>query len=87
MLRSHTCGELTKTHLNKEVTLSGWVQKIRNKGFIVWVDLRDRYGMTQLVFDEQRTPKDVFKKSLLLGFFCSDILKNYVYSYLIYDFI
>ena len=67
MLRSHTCGELTKTHLNKEVTLSGWVQKIRNKGFIVWVDLRDRYGMTQLVFDEQRTPKDVFKKSLLLG--------------------
>ena len=67
MLRSHTCGELTKTHLNKEVTLSGWVQKIRNKGFIVWIDLRDRYGMTQLVFDEQRTPKDVFKKSLLLG--------------------
>tara|TARA_B100000579_G_scaffold96350_2_gene76314 strand:+ start:1023 stop:2774 length:1752 start_codon:yes stop_codon:yes gene_type:complete len=67
MLRSHTCGELTKTHLNKEVTLSGWVQKIRNKGFIVWVDLRDRFGMTQLVFDEQRTPKDVFKKSLLLG--------------------
>ena len=67
MLRSHTCGELTKTHLNKEVTLSGWVQKIRNKGFIVWVDLRDRYGITQLVFDEQRTPNDVFKKSLLLG--------------------
>ena len=67
MLRSHTCGELTKTHLNKEVTLSGWVQKIRNKGFIVWIDLRDRYGMTQLVFDEQRTPKNVFKKSLLLG--------------------
>ena len=67
MLRSHTCGELTKTHLNKKVTLSGWVQKIRNKGFIVWIDLRDRYGMTQLVFDEQRTPKDVFKKSLLLG--------------------
>ena len=67
MLRSHTCGELTKTHLNKKVTLSGWVQKIRNKGFIVWIDLRDRYGMTQLVFDEQRTPKDIFKKSLLLG--------------------
>ena len=67
MLRSHTCGELTKTHLNKEVTLSGWVQKIRNKGFIVWVDLRDRYGITQLVFDEQRTTNDVFKKSLLLG--------------------
>tara|TARA_B100001996_G_scaffold125358_1_gene95000 strand:+ start:906 stop:2654 length:1749 start_codon:yes stop_codon:yes gene_type:complete len=67
MLRSHKCGELTKTHLNKEVTLCGWVQKIRNKGFIVWIDLRDRYGITQLVFDEQRTPKDVFKKSLLLG--------------------
>jgi len=67
MLRSHKCGELTKTHLNKEVTLCGWVQKIRNKGFIVWIDLRDRYGITQLVFDEQRTPKDVFQKSLLLG--------------------
>ena len=67
MLRTHTCGELTKTQLNQEVTLCGWVQKIRNKGFIVWIDLRDRFGITQLVFDEQRTSKEVFQKSLGLG--------------------
>ena len=67
MLRTHSCGELTKTQLNQEVTLCGWVQKIRNKGFIVWIDLRDRFGITQLVFDEQRTSKEVFQKSLGLG--------------------
>ena len=67
MLRTHTCGELTKTQLNQGVTLCGWVQKIRNKGFIVWIDLRDRFGITQLVFDEQRTSKEVFQKSLGLG--------------------
>ena len=47
--------ELTKTHLNKEVTLSGWVHKSRDKGFMVWIDLRDRYGVSQLIFDEKRT--------------------------------
>ena len=67
MLRSHTCGELTKIHLNEKVTLCGWVQRIRNKGFIVWIDLRDRYGLVQLVLDEERTPKEVYKQSLALG--------------------
>ena len=67
MHRSHNCGELSESNLNQEVTLAGWVQKIRNKGFIAWVDLRDRYGITQLVFDETRTPKAVFKKSTGIG--------------------
>ena len=67
MLRTHHCGALNEKHSNEEVTLSGWVQKVRNKGFIVWVDIRDRYGITQLVFDEERSPEWVFKKSLELG--------------------
>ena len=67
MHRSHNCGELSESNLNQEVTLAGWIQKIRNKGFIAWVDLRDRYGITQLVFDETRTPKAVFKKSTGIG--------------------
>ena len=52
MHRSHNCGELSESNLNQEVTLAGWVQKIRNKGFIAWIDLRDRYGITQLAFNE-----------------------------------
>ena len=67
MHRSHNCGALSESNLNQEVTLAGWVQKLRNKGFIVWIDLRDRYGITQLVFDENRTDKAVFKKSIVLG--------------------
>ena len=67
MLRSHHCGELNENHSEEEVILAGWVQKIRNKGFIVWIDLRDRFGITQLVFDEERSPKAVYNKSLELG--------------------
>jgi aspartyl-tRNA synthetase len=67
MYRSHTCGELNATHINTEVTLAGWVQKSRDKGFMNWVDLRDRYGVTQLLFDESRSNKVVFELAKTLG--------------------
>ena len=67
MYRSHNCGELTASHINTEVTLAGWVQKSRDKGFMVWVDVRDRYGITQLIFDENRTDKAVFELAKTLG--------------------
>ena len=67
MYRDHNNSELNIESLNKKVILSGWVQKIRDKGFIIWVDLRDRYGLTQLVFDTDRTSKDIMEKARELG--------------------
>ena len=67
MYRTHTCGELRASHINTEVTLAGWVQKSRDKGFMIWVDLRDRYGITQLIFDEERTSKELMDKAKTLG--------------------
>ncbi|TDE05952.1 aspartate--tRNA ligase [Flavobacterium sandaracinum] len=67
MYRSHNCGELNASHINTEVTLAGWVQKSRDKGFMNWVDLRDRYGVTQLIFDEGRSEKSVFELAKTLG--------------------
>lgn len=67
MLRTTNCGALTLAQLGEEVTLAGWVQKTRDKGFMLWVDLRDRYGITQVIFDEERTPKAVMEKAQNLG--------------------
>jgi aspartyl-tRNA synthetase len=55
MYRTHTCGELRITDVNKEVTLAGWVQTVRKFGSITFIDLRDRYGITQLLFNEKLT--------------------------------
>lgn len=57
MLRTHTCGELNSSHLNQTVTLSGWIQKIRNLGGMTFIDLRDRYGITQLTFNSATLPE------------------------------
>lgn len=67
MLRTTNCGALTLAQLGEEVILAGWVQKTRDKGFMLWVDLRDRYGITQVIFDEVRTPKAVMEKAQNLG--------------------
>src|SRR5680860_310514 len=67
MFRSHTCGELRESHIGQKITLSGWVQKTRDKGFVAWVDLRDRYGITQLVFDEDRTSSKLLAQARELG--------------------
>lgn len=67
MYRSQTCGQLRSSDINKEVILSGWVQKVRDKGFMIWVDLRDRYGITQLIFDEERTSKEIMEQAKSLG--------------------
>jgi len=67
MYRSHNCGELNASNINEEVILSGWVQKVRDKGFMIWIDLRDRYGITQLIFDEERTDKAILEQAQGLG--------------------
>ncbi|WP_425076164.1 aspartate--tRNA ligase [Psychroserpens sp. S379A] len=67
MYRSHHCGELNAAHINTEVTLSGWVQGVRDKGFMIYVDLRDRYGITQLYFDEEQSSKSLLEKAQSLG--------------------
>ena len=67
MYRSHTNGELNLSNVGQEVTLSGWVQKVRDKGFVIWIDLRDRYGITQLILDEDRTDTSLLEKTKTLG--------------------
>ena len=53
MLRNRTCGELRKENVTQEVTLAGWVQRVRKMGGMTFIDLRDRYGVTQLVFNNE----------------------------------
>ena len=67
MYRNNTCGALRASDINSEVVLSGWVHKVRDKGFVVWIDLRDRYGITQLVLDQDRTPVQLLDMAKELG--------------------
>ena len=67
MFRSHTNGELRIEHVGTEVTLCGWVQRSRDKGGMVWIDLRDRYGITQLMLEEGKSSADALKLARSLG--------------------
>lgn len=67
MYRTHTCGELRIHDAGKEVTLAGWVQRVRDKGFMVWIDLRDRYGITQLMLHEGQANPELIETARKLG--------------------
>ena len=67
MLRTHTCGELRISDVNKTVILSGWVQVVRDKGGIIYVDLRDRYGITQLILNENATDSNAIATARTLS--------------------
>lgn len=67
MYRTHNNGELRLSHAGKRVKLSGWVQTIRDKGFLIWIDLRDRYGITQLVLEEEKSAPELLEKVRRLG--------------------
>jgi aspartyl-tRNA synthetase len=67
MLRTHTCGELRVSDVNKTATLCGWVQRLRDKGSVLWIDLRDRYGITQLILEEGKTDANLMNAARQLG--------------------
>jgi aspartyl-tRNA synthetase len=67
MLRTHTCGELRLQHVNQSVTLTGWVQRLRDKGSLLWIDLRDRYGITQLFLEEGKSDPKLLLAARTLG--------------------
>lgn len=67
MLRTHTCGELRLKDVNKQAVLAGWVQRIRDKGSVLWIDLRDRYGITQLILEEGKSDAAVMSTARTLG--------------------
>lgn len=67
MLRTHTCGELRLSHVGQTVTLSGWVQGVRDKGSLIWIDLRDRYGITQITIESEKVDKSIVNVAHTLG--------------------
>jgi len=67
MFRTNTCGELRLSDINKEVTLSGWVQRVRDKGSLLWIDLRDRYGITQIFLEEGVSAPELLVQARQLG--------------------
>ena len=67
MLRTHTCGELRKAHIGRSVALTGWVQRLRDKGSLLWIDLRDRYGITQLLLEEGKASPALMETARKLG--------------------
>jgi aspartyl-tRNA synthetase len=67
MLRTHHCGELRLSDQDKTVTLCGWIQTVRDKGRVVWADLRDRYGITQLLAEEGKASPEILEKLRSLG--------------------
>jgi aspartyl-tRNA synthetase len=67
MYRTHTCGELRLSDVGQEVTLSGWAQTVRDKGYMVFIDLRDRYGLTQLLFNEDISSPELLEKARSVG--------------------
>src|SRR5271155_4209295 len=67
MFRTHTCGELRLIDVNKPITLSGWVQRLRDKGSLLWIDLRDRYGITQLFLEEGKSDPALLQTARQLG--------------------
>jgi len=67
MLRTHTCGELRINDVNKQITLTGWVQRLRDKGSLLWIDLRDRYGITQLFLEEGKSDPSLLQTARQLG--------------------
>jgi aspartyl-tRNA synthetase len=67
MYRTHTCGELTLNSVGEYVTLCGWVQRVRDKGGLIWIDLRDRYGITQLILEEGKSNQEIIDKAKKLG--------------------
>lgn len=67
MYRSHTCGALNESNIGQQVVLAGWAHKIRDKGFVIWIDLRDRYGITQLVLDQDRCNAKLLEQARTIG--------------------